>query len=314
MLSDEERAQLILSPRARLEQALAVDDATATKAVYATVEQLLQMRFATDSTATARMSAYVFDKHGHEGLGKLPSVVDWLQVAERHRLSADDFREYTRSWQSEVEALIDGGDGVKVLAEFDRLEDGFRRVHDAHLDWFAVLLSHLYREYGVDELETYFRSSVPDPAALVESSIKATPEDRVRGAASFLIGNFGTLTAIDEYEDRYEVVQDPCGSCGRQAAADTHLLPLNLAVVTERHPLTFDRGETPVYRTHVAVLHYLLPLEQAGVPCPAVRCPAGLAGGPCHVVIYKDPLDPAANRDPLVVGVERAVERRTKSS
>ena len=98
-------------------------------------------------------------------------------------------------------------------------------------------------------------------------------EDRVRGAASFLIGNFGTLTAIDEYEDRYEVVQDPCGSCGRQAAADTHLLPLNLAVVTERHPLTFDRGETPVYRTHVAVLHYLLPLEQAGVPCPAGKPP-----------------------------------------
>ena len=47
-----------------------------------------------------------------------------------------------------------------------------------------------------------------------------------------------------------------------------------------------------------------------GVPCPAVRCPAGLAAGPCHVVIYKDPLDPTANRDPLVVGVERAVERR----
>ena len=41
------------------------------------------------------------------------------------------------------------------------------------------------------------------------------------GAASFLIGNFGTLTAIDEYDDRYEVVQDPCGSCGRQASTDT---------------------------------------------------------------------------------------------
>ena len=309
MLSAEERAQLILSPRARMERALAAGDVPATKAVYAGIEQMLQMRFASDGAATARVHAFVGDRHGLGDLLRVPSLAGWMEVAERYQLSASDLRELTRSWRPEMDALIDAGDRAAVLAEFDRLEDGFRRVHDAYLEWFAVLLSHLYREYGADELEAYFRATVPDPAALVAGSIGPSPEDRVRTAATFLVGNFGTLTSIDEYDDRYEVVQDPCGSCGRQAAAGTHLPPVNLAVVAERHPLTFDRGDTPVYRTHVAVLHYLLPLEQIGVPCPAVRCPAGLAGGPCHVVIYKDPLDPAANLDPLVAGLQRAVER-----
>jgi hypothetical protein len=59
--------------------------------------------------------------------------------------------------------------------------------------------------------------------------------------------------------------------------------------VREKHPLSFNRGDVPVYRTHVAVLHYLVPLEQRGVPWPVIECPAGPAPGPCRLLLYKDP-------------------------
>jgi hypothetical protein len=50
-----------------------------------------------------------------------------------------------------------------------------------------------------------------------------------------------------------------------------------------------------VYRTHIPVMHVLLPRERIGVPWPLPMCPAGAGTGPCPSHIFKDPLDPRAN-------------------
>ncbi len=66
---------------------------------------------------------------------------------------------------------------------------------------------------------------------------------------------------------------------------------------TEAHPITFDRGNVPIYRTHVAVMHFLMPTERLGVPWPVVACPPGSVAGPCRITLYKDARNPAARRD-----------------
>ena len=63
------------------------------------------------------------------------------------------------------------------------------------------------------------------------------------------------------------------------------------------HPITFERGDVPIYRTHVAVMHFLMADERIGVPWPVVACPRGAVPGPCRITLYKDPRNPAARRD-----------------
>ena len=78
---------------------------------------------------------------------------------------------------------------------------------------------------------------------------------------------------------------------GPQALTMDELRPYleDIAIVREACPLSFGDGGVPVYRTHVAVFHYLLPMERGGVPWPVIRCPRQLGTGPCRVLLYKDP-------------------------
>jgi hypothetical protein len=103
-----------------------------------------------------------------------------------------------------------------------------------------------------------------------------------------MLGNFASIT-VDEQDDCFVITQDPCGTCTRQVIDGCYAPPVDLAVVSEKCPLTFGQGDMPVYRTHVAVMHYLQAIERVGAPWPAIECPAGVESGPCRVTIYKDP-------------------------
>ena len=106
--------------------------------------------------------------------------------------------------------------------------------------------------------------------------------------AGMLLGNFAQIR-IDEDEEKFAIHQERCGSCGRQLEQGCYGAEPRFAVVREAHPIAFNRGDVPVYRTHVAVMHYMLPIERTGVPWPVVECPPGQAPGPCRLLIYKDP-------------------------
>jgi hypothetical protein len=108
-----------------------------------------------------------------------------------------------------------------------------------------------------------------------------------------LHGHFTRFT-LQEDESKFTIVQDPCGSCTRQILQGRYEPPVSLAVVKERHLVTQGRGDTPVYRAHIPVMHQSLPRDQLGVPWPVNLCPPGMGTGPCRILLYKDPRDPAA--------------------
>jgi len=56
------------------------------------------------------------------------------------------------------------------------------------------------------------------------------------------LGNFATLT-IEEDDEKFLIVQDPCGSCSSQDDHNRGEPPWHLALVRERHPITFGRGD-----------------------------------------------------------------------
>jgi hypothetical protein len=173
----------------------------------------------------------------------------------------------------------------------------WRAEHDRGLDAVCALITHVYRTHGVDALEQSIRAVGEQTLlAWMPRDIERPPEVRIRVWASMMHGNFAEIT-VTEDDETFVITQNPCGSCGRQLECGAFPGPFDHATVTEAHPITFDRGNVPIYRTHVAVMHFLMPTERLGVPWPVVACPPGSVAGPCHITLYKDARNPAARRD-----------------
>jgi hypothetical protein len=120
--------------------------------------------------------------------------------------------------------------------------------------------------------------------------------DRLVRFVRLLKGHFSDVTVTEE-PDRFLIDQHPCGTCGRQAADGRYRSPLELAVVDEPHAVCWGGGATTIYRTHVPIWHVLMARERIGVPWPVNRCPRGDGTEPCRIILYKNPLDPAAEAE-----------------
>lgn len=200
-------------------------------------------------------------------------------------------------WTPWVDDPPPASTGTRLLDALVADERTARHEHDRWLDAVCALCTHVYRTHGIEMLRESMEY-VGDQTLLawMPDDIGHDPVRRVRTWAAMLQGNFAAVE-VTEDDDRFVIVQDPCGSCGRQLAAGRHPGPFDHATVAEVDPITFGRGDVPVYRTHVAVMHFLVPEARLGVPWPVVACPRGLAVAPCRLHLYKDPLDPAALED-----------------
>ena len=186
-------------------------------------------------------------------------------------------------------ARVAAGEAGEALALWDSLSDALLQHHDAERDRISLVLSHVYRTYGANELEACHRYCAERTLLRwMPRDLERDPADRLRTWAGMQLGNFSRLS-IEEDGEKFTLRQDPCGTCSRQIQAGGHEAPLDLAIVREACPLSFGDGGVPVYRSHVAVFHYLLPMERGGVPWPVIRCPRQLGTGPCRVLLYKDP-------------------------
>lgn len=193
-------------------------------------------------------------------------------------------------WRDAVRERLDANDSDGARAVFARLESSMRIVHDNACVRAVAALSYVYRAWGVEGLEASIRHAGERTLlSFMPHDLARGPAERIKQWSRMMLGNFASIT-VDEHDDRFVITQNPCGTCTRQVTDGCYAPPVDLAVVREKCPLTFGQGDMPVYRTHVAVMHYLQPLERIGVVWPAIECPAGVSDGPCRVTIYKDPL------------------------
>jgi hypothetical protein len=195
----------------------------------------------------------------------------------------------------QVVDLARAGDLTGALAAWDELTAGWRYRNDFGRDLVSALLSFVYRQHGPDALEATIRRGGADTlVAFMPTDIARPPEKRLLSTARMLHGHF-TVFTITEDDEKFTIHQDPCGTCTTQLTDGRYAPPLDLAVVREAHPVTGGRGNTPIYRTHIPVMHVLMAREELGVPWPLPMCPAGLGTGPCPSHIFKDPRDPRGN-------------------
>lgn len=252
----------------------------------------------------ATIQEFLHERYGHDGLAKAAPLSAVLIEALQLGMSVDEILHCSQSAKETMAALIEAGDVEEVKQVYLSLEKGFRDLHDLYRDWTSLLLSHVYREYGVEVLEQCLRfSSEKRWMPWMMEDITHDPKERIQDWITLLLSNFATIR-VEEDEEKFTIFQDPCGSCGRQIRAGCYHPPLNLAIVKEQHPITFNQGSVTVYQTHLAVMQTIMPIERIGAPWPAIVCPGGATGGPCQIFMYKNPRT-AAPEHYAMVGMQK---------
>lgn len=291
--SDAELVAMARSPRDQFADAVH-DDALDVAATLAAFERLVRsFRNFVDgfSAFVAGIGEYVRTEHDFAAASALDVAIfhsGLRELAARDvdaRTIADVFDD--ASVADALRARLAAGDADGALAVYDAFEKRVRDLHDLGVGRVAAALSHVYRTFGVDELEACIRLCA-DRSLLtwMPTDIERPAHRRVGQWARMMSGNFASIT-VTETDDAFVITQDPCGTCARQVLDGCYAPPVDFAVVRERHPITWDRGDVPVYRTHVAVMHDLMPLERIGVRWPEITCPQGVTGGPCTVLLRK---------------------------
>lgn len=304
MFTQPELDAMCRPPREQLALSLAIGDKTAAKQKYAELEEAFLAFHEIYYHWVALEQAFIYQNYGHDGLVKAVSINPVIVAAMKLDISVDELLHGGLSAKAEMNALLDTAGNEEVMRRYDQLEKGFRNIHDLYREWLSLLLSHVYREYGIDALERCLRHS--SDARWMPWMLEDVTHDvrqRLREWTALLLGNFASIR-LEEDAEKFLLYQDPCGSCGRQIRQGCHSAPLDLAIVKEKHPITFMEGNVTVYQAHLAVMHTIMPIERIGAPWPAIRCPAGASGGPCTIVMYKDP-HTAAPEDYARVGMRR---------
>ena len=290
--TDAELAALARTPRRQFADALDGVDDTDAAAVFASLARAFTNFIDGFSSFVAGVQEHVRTVHGFAAAGTLDAAIFRSGLREVAYRGFDgsvlDAADADRAAAAIDDALA-RDDRVAALAAYDHYEKAVRVVHDLGSGRAAAALTHVYRVHGVDDLEACIRLC-GDRSLLqwMPRDIERPAEQRVKQWARMMSGNFAEIR-IEETDDAFVITQDPCGTCGRQVLDGCYAPPVDFAVVSERHPITWDRGEVPVYRTHVAVMHDLMPMERIGVRWPEISCPQGVSGGPCRIVLRKDP-------------------------
>jgi hypothetical protein len=177
----------------------------------------------------------------------------------------------------------------ELLTAWEEIHAACDRAEILRRDSATALLSVVHDRYGPEALEDSLRYA----AELIwlprmTADLRYAPRDRLRNwAVKMATGHNGTVSAREE-PDHWVITLDPCGSCGRQILAGRYRPPWNFSVVTDGYKVGFLRPDITVYQAHLAVAHTMVPIERTGAPWPAMSC-AGLAAGPCEIVLYRDP-------------------------
>ena len=286
--SEDELAALGRSPRGQFADAIEADG---DEAVATFVRLARSFRNFIDgfSAFVAGVGEYVRTTHDFAAASALDAAVFSMGLRELAARGIDPALLETDESTVAValHRSLTAGDREGALVTYDTYEHCVRTLHDLAVGRVAAALTHVYRVYGVDELEACLRLCGD------RTLLQWMPRDMARPAhvrvaqwARMMSGNFASIR-VDETDDAFVITQDPCGTCARQVLDGCYGPPVDYAVVTERHPITWGRGDVPVYRTHVAVMHDLMPMERIGARWPEITCPSGVSGGPCSLVLRK---------------------------
>jgi hypothetical protein len=193
----------------------------------------------------------------------------------------------TRTLDLVLEAIEKGDkDTAKDLAK--RMYEEFNYLHDGYMVWVTGLLTYIYDNYGIDEVEKAERLAHTIEGKTVFLPPKETDlRSQVINAAKAFRGHLQPIT-IEEDDEKIVVTMKPCGSGERIIQKGGY--EAGLAKVKEPHRATWGMKDFPVYCVHCPVME-MLTIENTGDFGSVHMVYEPMKMGFCHFAFYKNKAD-----------------------
>jgi len=183
---------------------------------------------------------------------------------------------------------VKAGDKTKARRLAIRMYEEFNYLHDGYMVWVTGLLTHIYRNYGIDAVERAEREAHTIEGKTVFKPPKETDlRSRVEHMAKALRGHLQPLT-IEEDDEKVVMTMKPCGSGERIIQKVGYDPETGLARVKDPHPITWGMKDFPIYCVHCPVME-MLAIEAFGDFGPVHTVSEPIPFGECHFAFYKDP-------------------------
>ncbi len=200
----------------------------------------------------------------------------------------------------------------EAVSDMDGLREGWRMLHDRWVDYLSGILAFAAGRFGEASLEDMYRRTL-EPYI----QERYMPFDlRERDYADTIFRNLYTAVEamrahlcgperrgdmdFDEYEDRWVISFDPCGSGGRSSRGDPEegtgsrvLPPYRFGVTQEEHDWAWNEKGVCYYCAHCCFALERLPAERWGHPVRVVDSPlypdetSGPEPKKCTWTVYK---------------------------
>jgi hypothetical protein len=189
-------------------------------------------------------------------------------------------------------------------AEVDGLLEDWRRLHDRNADLMAGVLAWVTRRFGEAALDPCYRS-VLEPfiqERYMVFDVRQRPYEETLARNLYIAleamrahlvgpGRRGN-TDLQEFDDRWELSFDPCGSGGRilrgdeiEGTGSRVLAPYEFGVTQEAHDWSWGEKGVCYYCAHCSFTMEILPAERWGHPVRTVDPP-----------LWRGPDDPSTRR------------------
>lgn len=145
--------------------------------------------------------------------------------------------------------------------------------HHIHRDWITGMLSAMYRKFGVDATYDCVKRAYNEP--MMDPMLKMVEAMSLREQVEGFAAGFrqhAMRFRIEEDDEKFVIVTEPCGSGGRLLDEDAYNYPKNFAKIKERHKAGFYIEDFPVYCMH----------------CPATNEHVLKRGGPYYLLVDGD--------------------------
>lgn len=224
-----------------------------------------------------------------ELVGSPPAGDLTLDLAPTARLLAEAERLFAREQErlaGEVVRAIDAGDTARARTLLDQKERGqYVPLHDRLIRFMAEAFGYVVEQFGPEELYRFHRATAEGQRQGFEKWERLTAAEFAQATAFLLKQHMGELQVLED-EEKFTVVQHPCGSGGRLRLAGAYSGPRALPLVTGPAPLTAGQPSFPVYCSHCPVWNSVAPVEWFGRPHWVFENPSR-PDGSCTLHIYK---------------------------
>ena len=129
--------------------------------------------------------------------------------------------------------------------------------HDYGVRWYEYIFAWVIREYGLDYYDAFMAKTYDPAFGLIYAVLDGKSDEEALALLAKVWHYHIAEFHIEEEENRFCFVLDPCGSGGRLYRGEFHLDSFHYggelsALIEEEHPIAFNRKNAPTYCTHCA--------------------------------------------------------------